>query len=685
MATVDYGFFEALTGPMQSAGAIQQSRDKQKMQELQLLQQQRQMELNQLNKQAGQQEMLNKATSAALNDLYTKNKFARQKDLDDFRNWHTDMSGWSDIQNVLREHGSVDNARLYGNLDYLMQEYKANLKNNPISQKVNKNKAALELYHSYALDKEGNNKFITRGANQRYNDFVAGKTDNFIFHGPRQDYLSEATKTRTKAESVNLDDIIADNYSSIVVDMVNDINPKDPQSFMQNLSHQDMRLWVGQELKHYASGGIDYFGDKALYGEKDIDTEFSTELVRNIDATKATGIRKGSDWFALRDADVSFQDIFEGRVKGFEDISKQWQMLGGYDSSSQTKDYGGIFTKGRQVVGSGRLFANNRGLEDRVTEAWAGRYNDEDKTPKYSSKKRKVYDIDMVGIYDSFGHKIQDTDTGDWGGFAAWEEDEKMDLKLNGYHIALEGKNDRGDSFLLTDVDNKKDIEKMRQQYGNVTFDYVVVAELNDWDVGPDDVYYKKINLGDAHVQATLNKYIKSDRINEVKGQIATYEQRLAQDELAVKRKASNELKLQKYLDLPTTASVPEVIDAYDQTLTVGLGIANVPSSKIQQAVPLILTDLYVNSREAREYPVVMTRDAKGNPTEVANNSSEYMAYQTKKLKQGLASGDPSFEAMLEAIKTGNYDGYSRQIMNKNLYNSSRRITRSLLKYQNGR
>ena len=60
----------------------------------------------------------------------------------------------------------------------------------------------------------------------------------------------------------------------------------------------------------------------------------------------------------------------------------------------------------------------------------------------------------------------------------------------------------------------KKDIEKMRQQYGNVTFDYVVVAELNDWDVGPDDVYYKKINLGDAHVQATLNKYIKSDRIN---------------------------------------------------------------------------------------------------------------------------------------------------------------------------
>ena len=299
---IDYGFFEALTGPMQTSGAIQQGRDRQRMQELQLLQQQRQMELAQLNKQAGQQQMINTSVQAALNDIYDKNKFKRQKDLDDFKNWHTTMSGWGDIQNILREHGSVDNARLYGNLDYLLQEYMANVKNNPISQRVNKNKTSLELYHVNSLDKDGGGKFITRGAHQRYNDFINNKTDNFVFHGPRQDYLDEASKARSKSDNISLDDIIAQNYSSIIVDMVNDQNPDDAQTYIQSLSDQDIRLWVGEELKHYASGGIDYFGDKAIYGEKEIDTEFSTELVRNLDATNVTGLRSGADFFRFKDA-----------------------------------------------------------------------------------------------------------------------------------------------------------------------------------------------------------------------------------------------------------------------------------------------------------------------------------------------------------------------------------------------
>ena len=138
-------------------------------------------------------------------------------------------------------------------------------------------------------------------------------------------------------------------------------------------------------------------------------------------------------------------------------------------------------------------------------------------------------------------------------------------------------------------------------------------------------------------------------------------------------------------LQLPDDADLNKVVDTYDQTLTIGLGLANVPSSRIQQTVPLILSNLYVNSRESREYPVVMTRDAKGNPTEVAHNSSQYMAYQTRKLKAGLISGDPSFAAMLEAIKTGNYSAYSKSIMDKNLYNQSKSMSRALSKYQNAR
>lgn len=68
------------------------------MQQLQLLQQQRNMELQQLDKQKQQQQQLNVATNAAMQDLFTKNNFSRQKDIDDFRSWHATSSGWEEIK-----------------------------------------------------------------------------------------------------------------------------------------------------------------------------------------------------------------------------------------------------------------------------------------------------------------------------------------------------------------------------------------------------------------------------------------------------------------------------------------------------------------------------------------------------------------------------------------------------------
>ena len=177
---IDYGFFEALTGPMKTTGAIQDNRDKQKMQQLQLLQQQRNMELQQLDKQKQQQAELNQYTTAALKDLYTKDHFARKKDIDDYRDWHGTSSGWEEIKNIISEAGSLDNARLNYNLDYHMQEYYANLTDNPVSRRANKNKTALELYHSFDLDKVKNSKLITSGARTRYVDFINGKSDNEI-------------------------------------------------------------------------------------------------------------------------------------------------------------------------------------------------------------------------------------------------------------------------------------------------------------------------------------------------------------------------------------------------------------------------------------------------------------------------------------------------------------------------
>ena len=671
---VDYGFFEALTGPMKAAGQIQAQRDQRKLQEFQLMQQQRQMELAQLDKQKALQSQLNTATEAAKMDLYTKNNFSRQKDIDDFRNWHNSMSGWGDIQEVLRQQGSVDNARLYGNLDYLLEEYKAKLKDNPVSRRVNKNKAGLELYHSYALDKDGNDKFLTSGSRERYQQFVEGSTDNFLFNGPRGDYLDEATKARSVADNINIDDVIADNYSAIMMDMVNDQNPADPQAYMQALSDQDIRNWVSKELNYYESGGTGYFGDKAIYGEKEIDTEFSTELVRSIDATNKTQIYTGADWFNFKDKGASFKDIFD------KTVAIDWDRLGGYDESSEmhsTKGLKAPFSKSKQVAGSGRIFAYNRGLEDQITQAWAGNYNDENKTPKYNSKNRQIYDVDMLGLYDSRGHRIQDQDIGStWlTGKDLWQESETDDLRLSGYHVALEGKNADGDSFLLTDVTNKKDLAKMREQYANTKFDYVIVAELMDDDLGPDDAYYKKVDLGDATIQSFINQNVSSENLNNVKKQMINYDQEVSLNKLSEKRKISNSLKLQKQMNLPDEPALNQVMNAYDQSLTVGLGTAGVNSGKIQQALPMIISDLFVLSRQERTYPHEF-----GDGT-IANNPSEYMALSTRKLKSGLIN-DPNFSEMLNAIQEGNYDAYSQSTMSDLMRKQSRTISKGISKYQ---
>jgi hypothetical protein len=316
--------------------------------------------------------------------------------------------------------------------------------------------------------------------------------------------------------------------------------------------------------------------------------------------------------------------------------------------------------------------------------SWAGNYNNEDKTSRYNAKNRQVNDVSMLGLYDSRGHKIQDQDIGsNWFlGAGSWQESETDDLRLTGYHIALEGKNSDGDSFLLTDVSSEEDMNKMREKYKDTTFDYVIVAELIDDDmVSHDDAYYKKVDLGDANVQAAINENVSSENLNRVKGQMASYEQQAAHQKHAAKRKLSNSVKLQKQLDLPGDAAVSQVVNAYDQSLTIGLGMANVPARKIQQVMPMMISDLYVNSKQPRQYPVVMEQDGQGNATMVANNASEYMAYSAQKLKSGLVNNDPSFAAMLEAIKTGNYDTYSESIMDPKGYKQSRNISKSISQY----
>ena len=60
------------------------------------------------------------------------------------------------------------------------------------------------------------------------------------------------------------------------------------------------------------------------------------------------------------------------------------------------------------------------------------------------------------------------------------------------------------------------------------------------------------------------------------------------------------------------------------------------------------------------------------------------MAYSTRILQEGLISGDPSFDAMLSAIKTGNYAEYSRSLYSEKDYNTSRKISKGIVQRQRG-
>ena len=680
MATVDYGFFEALTGPMQAAGQIQQNRDAIALQKMQQEQAIKNLQLQELNRQKAQQDMLKSSETNALNDLYTKNKFARQKDIDDFRDWWTTSSGWSDIQEILRQHGSIDKARLNGNLDYYLEEYKAKLKDNPISRRTNKNKASLELFHSFYDDKYGNDKFVTEGSKTRYQDFLEGKTDNFIFHAPRQDYLNESIKARNVADAINLDDIIDDNEMAIRTDMINDANDDINTTYTRG----QMKAWLSRELNVTPSGGTDYFSGQPVFGEKEIDTNFGSELKRMTKETNKTGIITGAQFFDNLNLDKgeTFHKLFNQ-----SGLAKTWNRFGGYDPSHETKSYVGtkaIFAKGRQVASGGRIFVD-KNIEDQISEVLFGNHQGSD-VSKYVSRKRKIYGVNMAGVYDSRGHQISSDDI---DGFV-WPRElptgviagefEEMDLKLNGYFVALRGTGADGESILLTDVTNKEDRAKLATEYKDVVFQPVIVAEMEDWDFAShNDVYYKELDLGDANVLMSLNEKMNPEKLNEVLGQSATYEENMARDKMIAKRQMVSNLKLQKQLNLPNPESVGELVDGYDQSFTVGLGLAQIPALKIQQAVPMIMSDLYVDSQKERTYPY------KFNDNMIAETPGQYMAYSAKILQEGLISRNPDFEKMLQAIRTGNYDEYSQELYDKKSYKTSRDITKGIIKYQRGR
>ena len=451
------------------------------------------------------------------------------------------------------------------------------------------------------------------------------------------------------------------------------------------------------ELNVTPSVVTDYFSGQPVFGEKEIDTNFGSELKRMTKETNKTGIITGAQFFDNLNLDKgeTFHKLFNQ-----SGLAKTWNRFGGYDPSHETKSYVGMkamFAKGRQVASGGRVFVD-KGIEDKISEVMFGYYGEDNNIPKYNSRKREVNNVNTIDLYDSRGHKItsDDIDRTLIGGLLSGGEDEwnqiygeseRMDLRLKGYFVALKGTGADGQSILLTDVTNEEDRAKLAKEYKDVVFKPTIVAELIDDDmVSHDDAYYKELDLGDANVLMALNEQINPEKLNEVLGQSATYEEEMARNKMIAKRQMVSNAKLQRQLNLPNPESVDELVSGYDQSLTVGLGLSRVPAVKIQQAVPMIMSDLYIDSQKERTYPYDF------NPQEtdpakkmIAETPGQYMAYSAKILQEGLISGNPRYEAMLKAIKTGEYDEYSQTLYDEKTYNTSRKLTKGIIQYQRGR
>jgi len=680
MGTVDSGFFEALTGPLQASNTIQQSRDAQKVQQLQLQEQEFQLQQKEAERQQSLQTELKQATEEAHQAIFNNSGFKRDKDATDYGNWHQNYSGFADIEQILKQYGSVSNAKMHGNLNEALMVYKQRVqtassdptKGNPILLRANNNKLALEQYKKYALNPKYG-KLLTSNSHQRFEDWENGLTDNFEYTGVRRDYLDETSVAFDKSQKLDLDSVVTENFSSIAIDMERDLGrPSNTFSF------EDMKSWLGKELAYDDSN--QRFAGQAIYGEKVIETDYATELLTGIEASGKMGLRTGNDVFDLMSNGKSVTDAFDSMM------SINWDRLGGYDKNSQMHSTMGYTSpsKGLQVMGSSRILGNDRNLETALTNSWAGTYDDK-KTPRYNSQKRQVYGVAMKDLYDRRGHKITDSDIASMNitGKDLWQESETDDLRLTGYYIALEGKNKDGDTFLLTDVANESDMNKLKEQYGDIQFDYVMVAELMDDDLGPDDAYYKKIDMSQTSMRSSINKNIDPEELNTTLNQMADYDQKVSQAAYATKQKLAREAVLVKQMNLQSSSQLEETISSYDNSLAIGLGTAGVQSRKIQQAIPMLIADLYVASQQQKEFPVTIEKDAQGNATKIANNSYELMSFRAEQLKMGLIKKMPGFEAMLDAIKTGNYDKYRRTTMEGARYAEAKQISKDISQYYN--
>ncbi len=693
----DFGYYSALLGPLKTAGNLGQQRQRNELQAFQLLNTVRNQQIQNYKINESYQKQLLNAEQAAKSTLFTEvgqgqNKFTygRKKDVDDFKAWMQENSSFEDIKNVLKEYnGNVMNAKLYGNLDHYMVQYKQQLQNNPIQQRTQKNLQNLKSFYKHALDVNGNAKLLTKQTLQNFDAFTKGEIDNFKFHGLRGDYLpgnNEAFQAKygelAAGQNLTAETIVALNQGSILKDMMNDyygsdLSPQEYQDKASAFTNEMMIAYVNKELGGEMSAtGVQYFNGVPLYGVKEPQVAMSQRVYKAIESMKAISPQTVEDYYTGLEEGLTARNRFTyGKDGG---VIAEFESIGGVESGTGPERVGTnvLFVKNRQLAGTDKVFADPN-VEAGITESWAPKIRiDENKyISKYNRNKKEIEDFDPIGTYNDSGTLIRQDDQGLFG------EETSIDAKLQGYFIGykVSGKvNGMPESFLL--FDSKENTDKILDNYKDKVIEPVLLAELVDKEFA-NDYYYKEVDIKNDVIASAIDEKFPSENLKNAAISRISADKQIEFNANLAEKTARLKNRLTQTLELPEGSDVDQFMNMSDKNLSVSLRLNDVPTNVINSVMPYIIGDLYSNAKADRQYPVIMSRDANGSPVDVANNQNEYLQLSTKLFYNSISN--PNNRDMLESIKQGPsaYDQWRQRNIPKKDYNKSKTIIRDIAKY----
>lgn len=590
---LDYGYWNAMTGLVQNAGNRDQKRQQENTAILQHVQFTQGLENQKLQQSQAFQKQLMIAQQATAEVM--RGKFINETQTTRLKEWHKSLPEWNSIKDILTEHGSIQKARLYGDLDAHLLAYSDRIntaspdpeEGNPVLFEVQKAQPELTKFHTLFMDPK--TRHLTYQSNlEEYQDYLAGKTNSFWFKGQKSEYVYDETKYATGHE-IDIDDIYTENKMTVRKDFMID-KGFNSNAEMEGVTDDDIKAWLTTQL---GTQGSEVVGGSPVYGTEKVDTNVGLEIENVLGRYPSI---KGSQIFDLMDKGLSWKQVIESVDPELgTSLAMDLERIGGYNPYSQASIKGEGMAPGRknQIMTGGAVITDatlrNAYLKAQFGESYA-----------IKDGKQYIYGIDMKGLYKQNGDAITDKDVG----WLPWKEDANMNkLQFTDYFVGLKatGYNmftGEQESFLLADANKGKLLEKMKQNYKDVTFTPAILAELKDSDWPTrDDFYYAEVPSEEYMFKGRLNKETKDADISKTMNQEIDYKNQRTHYEQVEKRLKVTEQKLADLYAAGNSGNVNEIATTYGNVLDTQLKIANVD----RKVLPYVMAELFQSASKQED------------------------------------------------------------------------------------